>query len=73
MAKSGASDPVTPLPAGRHRCPICGKPPMARHQPFCSARCANIDLGRWLKESYRVASDEGPEDSPDEETERGGS
>jgi endogenous inhibitor of DNA gyrase (YacG/DUF329 family) len=66
MAKSGASDPVTKLPAGRRRCPICGKPTMARHQPFCSARCANIDLGRWLKESYRVESEELSEEAPEE-------
>jgi endogenous inhibitor of DNA gyrase (YacG/DUF329 family) len=66
MAKSGASDPVTKLPAGRRRCPICGKPAMAPHQPFCSARCANIDLGRWLKESYRVESEEPPEEAPEE-------
>lgn len=67
MAKSGASDPVTPLSAGRRRCPICGKPAVARHQPFCSARCANIDLGRWLKEGYRVASEEHPEEQPEGE------
>jgi endogenous inhibitor of DNA gyrase (YacG/DUF329 family) len=39
---------------------------MASHQPFCSARCANIDLGRWLKESYRVESEEPPEEAPEE-------
>jgi endogenous inhibitor of DNA gyrase (YacG/DUF329 family) len=66
MAKSGASDPVTKLPAGRRRCPICGKPTVASHQPFCSARCANIDLGRWLKESYRVESEELSEEAPEE-------
>jgi endogenous inhibitor of DNA gyrase (YacG/DUF329 family) len=67
MAKSGASDPVTPLPSGRRRCPICGKPTMAGHQPFCSKRCADIDLGRWLKESYRVATEEPPEDELEED------
>jgi hypothetical protein len=41
-------------------CPICGKPPVcdnpmqARFRPFCSARCADIDLGRWFTESYAV-------------------
>jgi uncharacterized protein len=29
-------------------------------RPFCSKRCANIDLGRWLKEAYRVETDEAP-------------
>jgi endogenous inhibitor of DNA gyrase (YacG/DUF329 family) len=34
------------------RCPICGKPQDDRLRPFCSARCADIDLGRWLSEGY---------------------
>jgi len=51
------------LPATRRRCPICGKPAVAGHQPFCSARCANIDLGRWLNGSYRVETEEPAEDS----------
>ncbi len=66
MAKPDASDPVTKLPAGRRRCPICGKPVTATHQPFCSARCRDIDLGRWLNESYRVGTEEPPEDEPEE-------
>jgi endogenous inhibitor of DNA gyrase (YacG/DUF329 family) len=61
VAKTDASDPVTKLPAAPRRCPICGKP-AARHQPFCSQRCANIDLGRWLKGNYRVETEEQPED-----------
>ena len=35
-------------------CPICGKPRDPGYRPFCSKRCADIDLGRWLTESYRV-------------------
>jgi uncharacterized protein len=66
MAKASPSDPVTRLSAGRRRCPICGKPAHPSHQPFCSGRCADIDLGRWLKESYRVESEEPPEDAPEE-------
>ena len=42
------------------RCPVCGKPADPRFRPFCSRRCADIDLGRWLKEGYRVPSDEAP-------------
>jgi uncharacterized protein len=33
-------------------CPICGKP-RPDYRPFCSRRCADVDLGRWLTESYR--------------------
>ena len=50
-------------------CPICGKPPTQRYRPFCSQRCQQIDLGRWLKGNYRFATDEGPEpegEAPDE-------
>jgi endogenous inhibitor of DNA gyrase (YacG/DUF329 family) len=35
-------------------CPICGKPAVVNHLPFCSARCADVDLNRWLKESYAI-------------------
>jgi hypothetical protein len=52
-------------------CPICGKPATERHKPFCSQRCATIDLARWITGTYRVATDETPEDAPQrgEETE----
>jgi endogenous inhibitor of DNA gyrase (YacG/DUF329 family) len=36
------------------RCPICGKPAAHAHRPFCGKRCAEIDLGRWLKGAYAV-------------------
>jgi endogenous inhibitor of DNA gyrase (YacG/DUF329 family) len=35
-------------------CPICGKPATDRFKPFCSGRCADIDLGRWLKGGYAI-------------------
>jgi len=44
------------------RCPVCGKDVEARYRPFCSKRCADIDLGRWLKEGYRIETDEPPSD-----------
>ena len=40
-------------------CPICRKPTAARYRPFCSRRCADVDLGRWLTGSYAIP---GPED-----------
>ncbi len=54
-------DPATPAPA-RRPCPICGKPAEPRFRPFCSSRCADIDLGRWFTERYRI-----PAGSADEE------
>ena len=48
-------------------CPICGKPPMPQYRPFCSARCAQIDLGRWLKGNYSIPTEEGPDEGDGEE------
>ena len=56
------ADNETPAPAAKP-CPICGKPMVARFRPFCSARCADIDLGRWLKGGYVIPG------APAEETE----
>jgi hypothetical protein len=39
-------------------CPICLKPTEKQYRPFCSRRCADVDLGRWLNGSYSSASDE---------------
>ncbi len=35
-------------------CAICGKPQASKFKPFCSARCADIDLNRWLKGGYAI-------------------
>lgn len=37
-------------------CPICKKDTVARYRPFCSKRCADIDLGKWFDGDYAVAS-----------------
>jgi hypothetical protein len=41
-------------------CPECKRPSHREHYPFCSDRCRNVDLNRWLKGSYAipVADDE---------------
>ncbi len=38
----------------RTSCPICGKPSMNKVFPFCSNRCADIDLNRWLTGAYVI-------------------
>lgn len=43
-------------------CPICGKPAAEAAKPFCSKRCADIDLNRWLKGSYVIPGTQ--EDAP---------
>ena len=60
-------DRPVPLRAVRiaAQCPVCGKPADDKYKPFCSKRCADIDLGRWLKESYRVPSEKPPGDDGD--------
>jgi hypothetical protein len=35
-------------------CPICGKPAQAAYRPFCSKRCADVDLQRWLGGVYVI-------------------
>ena len=48
------------------RCPICDKPETARYRPFCSRRCADVDLGRWLDGVYRLPAVEPPDEFEDE-------
>ena len=43
------------------KCPICGKPSEQRFRPFCSKRCADLDLGRWLKGTYGIPAEEDEE------------
>jgi uncharacterized protein len=54
---SGMRDPMTPDQA--KLCAICRRPSVERFRPFCSKRCADIDLGRWLSGGYAIAADEG--------------
>lgn len=54
------------MPAER-KCPICGHPTVEEFKPFCSKRCADVDLNRWLSGSYVIpARDDEPisEDDP---------
>jgi hypothetical protein len=45
------------------RCPACGKPAVAEFRPFCSRRCADVDLYRWLSGVYRIKTEEAPGDT----------
>jgi endogenous inhibitor of DNA gyrase (YacG/DUF329 family) len=49
------------------RCPICQAPTVVAHRPFCSRRCADIDLHRWLSGVYRVPTPEKPGSESEEE------
>lgn len=49
-------------------CPICRKPTAEAYRPFCSKRCADVDLNRWLTGSYAIpvsADDDEDGDQPD--------
>lgn len=63
-------DSMSALPPETRPCAICGKPQTALYRPFCSRRCADVDLGRWLKGGYAIPSrpeDEGDNATPDPE------
>jgi hypothetical protein len=56
-------DVMQPIPARRRRrCPACGKRMVMRYRPFCSARCRDLDLGKWLDGSYAVPAVEVDDD-----------
>ncbi|MES2145706.1 MAG: DNA gyrase inhibitor YacG [Pseudomonadota bacterium] len=47
-------------------CPVCSRPTDAKYRPFCSRRCADVDLGRWLTGTYVIPTEEADqEDTPD--------
>jgi endogenous inhibitor of DNA gyrase (YacG/DUF329 family) len=52
--------------ASKHSCPICGKPVDPEFKPFCSKRCADLDLHRWLSGVYAIPT----KDDEDEDGER---
>jgi uncharacterized protein len=51
-----------PKKSDQPACPLCGKPEVKEHAPFCSRGCKDRDLLRWLGEGYRIA---GPPVQPD--------
>lgn len=62
------ADPENPktakvIPLRGAKCPICAKPATAEMRPFCSKRCADLDLGRWLGGDYRLPTNEAPGDA----------
>jgi endogenous inhibitor of DNA gyrase (YacG/DUF329 family) len=59
---AGKPDPER---ARTRRCPICGKPAVAAFRLFCSQRCADVDLNRWLGGVYAIPAAASDEDEPD--------
>lgn len=48
------AEPAKPKRNGAKPCPVCGKPATAESHPFCSERCRDVDLNRWLSGSYAI-------------------
>lgn len=42
-------------------CPICNRKTVPEYRPFCSKRCADVDLAKWLGGNYAIPSDD-PQD-----------
>lgn len=68
---TGSPDPGDPAPFEKP-CAICGKPAKAEHRPFCSRRCADVDLNRWLSGSYALPATPDPDDEVDHDGGGGG-
>jgi endogenous inhibitor of DNA gyrase (YacG/DUF329 family) len=62
--------PVSEKPAVRH-CSICHKPAVEPFTPFCSRRCADVDLHRWISGVYAVPAEDVDEEDSLEERDRG--
>jgi hypothetical protein len=52
------------VPGTARKCAACGKPAETRYRPFCSRRCADVDLQRWLSGGYVVPAVEDESEAP---------
>lgn len=59
----------SPRTAKQSTCPICGQPSAQATRPFCSRRCADVDLGRWFTGTYRIPGQPATEDEKDDSPE----
>ena len=46
-----------------HKCPTCGALADSKAHPFCSSRCADIDLGRWFRGNYAIPAFDSADDT----------
>lgn len=53
-------------PVHERKCAICGNPQVEKFKPFCSKRCADVDLNRWFSGGYSIPATQ--EDDPDDES-----
>jgi uncharacterized protein len=66
----GQSTPIQKVPmtkaVNKGRCPICKDETEQAFRPFCSSRCADIDLGKWMTGSYAIPVTDNTGDSEDD-------
>ena len=48
------------------KCPICKKPSEQEFRPFCSKRCKDVDLARWLRGDYYIPGEDLSENDEEE-------
>ncbi len=53
-------NPAAKAEPPKRKCPICGRPRDPKYEPFCSRRCSDVDLHRWLKGTYVIPGAERP-------------
>ena len=61
MVADRSEKPTNVVPIRGKKCPMCTNLPQQEFWPFCSKRCADLDLGRWLNEDYRIPAEEAAE------------
>ena len=59
VAKPVVGSAAKPLP----KCPTCGAPANAKTRPFCSPRCADVDLGNWFQGKYAIPAVDSADDT----------
>ena len=64
MAQRGVTGSEVSEEGAAAACPICGKPSLDAFRPFCSRRCGDVDLNRWLSGVYAIPVRE-TDDDPD--------
>jgi len=62
MAKERSKPALRVVGKAMGKCPICKKDAVEAYRPFCSKRCADIDLGRWLTGAYVIAGTSAEDD-----------
>lgn len=58
---------MTKKRASQRKCVICGKPQDEHYRPFCSKRCADVDLNRWFSGGYAIPAVEEDEPGPEDQ------